>query len=349
MSAPRSAPWFLTALLSCALPGAIVAQSQEDETDAHGYDKVRIEQEDKLFVPDDMVDEVWAYLKAHLVDDTAFVSSLDPKFSSSWSEELFTDTYYDTPSMQLYALRHGVRHRRRVSLSNPEDRKSGRELMQIKLNDISSNDLERAEVKFDIEYPREMNSELDRHPMLGIVKPEHRDPFQARLREIGVDPLSMREVLTVKDLRRRVYILREGKAFMSVSFDQAQSSVWWAHTHFCEIEPELNEIGFTEASPEERKYMESVLARVVADIHAKFPRIERNLQPKYGKAFDGIEASGLPFFGFLVRTGMQDQNSMYMAMGLAGAAVAGGAWFIASRTRRRRRAPRLSVAGVPAS
>jgi len=291
----RPAAWFASILLSGALPSTVLAQSQEDETDAHGYDKVRIEQEDKLLVPPDMIDEVWTYLRGHLVDDKAFVGSLDPKFSSSWSEEMFTDTYYDTPAMELYAKRHGVRHRRRVSLSNPEDVKSGRELMQIKLNDISSNDLERAEIKYDIEYSRHPNSNLDRHPMLGIVKPEHREPFQARLRELGLDPLSMREVLTVKDLRRRVYILREGKSFMSVSFDQVKSGVWWASTSFCEIEPELNEIGFTEASAEERKYMESVLAKIVADIETKFPRIERDLQPKYGKAFDGIEASGLPF------------------------------------------------------
>ena len=344
----RHTLFLLATLLAGLWSTRVTAQSQEDETDAHGYDKVRIEQEDKLLVPPDLVDEVWQHLKKRLVDDQEFVRSLDAKFSTSWSEEQFTDTYYDTPDMKMYALKSGVRHRRRVSLSNPEDRKSGRELMQIKLNDISSNELERAEIKFDIEYPRNPSSAIDRHPLLGIVKPEHREPFRERLREIGVDAEVMRPVLTVNDLRRRIYLLRDGKPFMSVSHDQVTSSVWWATTHFCEIEPELNEIGFTEATPEERAYMETVLKRVVGEIESTFPRIQRDLTPKYNKAFERLEAGSLPFFRTLVRTGLQDQDHMYMVLGLVVAALAGAGWWL-GRLRSRRRAPRARVADAPAT
>ncbi|MGH7151458.1 MAG: CYTH domain-containing protein, partial [Planctomycetota bacterium] len=264
-----------------ALPVGAFAQSQEDETDAHGYDKLRIEQEDKLLVPAGKVDEVWAFLEERLVRDVDFLRQLDPTFTSTWSEELFHDTYFDTPTLQLHAMRSGVRHRSRVNLSNPADRKSGRQLMQIKRNDISANRLERGEIKFEIEPPQHPNSEEDRHPMLGRVKPEHREPFKQRLAEMGLDPQRMKPILTVRDVRRRVYILRDGKPFMSVSFDQASSDIWWARTAFCEIEPELNEIGFTEADEETRAYMETVLAKVVADIRARFPSITQDLTPKY--------------------------------------------------------------------
>lgn len=305
----RCLPLLLATALAVAAPAA--AQSQEDEMDAHGFDKVRIEQEDKLLVPLELREEVWSYLLQRLVEDTEFVRGLDPAFTASWSEELFHDTYYDTPSMQLYAMQSGVRHRTRENLSNPEDEKSGRELMQIKLNDISDNELERAEIKYDIEYPREKSSADDAHPLLGIVKPSHRGPFEKRLSDLGLAARSMRPVLTVRDLRRRVYLKKDGNPFMSISFDQAGARVWWSSAEFCEIEPELNEIGFTEADEETRAYMETVLARVVGDIRARFPAITRDLTPKYNKAFDRIERR-LPFFRTLVRFGLQSSQGMYV-------------------------------------
>lgn len=305
----RSLPLILCASFGLALPAA--AQSQEDEMDASGYDKVRIEQEDKLLVPLEIREEVWNYLVQRLVDDTEFVHGVDPAFTASWSEELFHDTYYDTPSMQLYAMQSGVRHRTRENLSNPEDEKSGRELMQIKLNDISDNDLERAEVKYDIEYPREKSSADDAHPLLGIVKPSHRGPFEKRLTDLGLDVRSMKPVLTVRDVRRRIYWKKNGNAFMSISFDHAGARVWWSSAEFCEIEPELNEIGFTEADEATRAYMETVLAKVVADIRGRFPAITQDLTPKYNKAFDRLEQR-LPFFRTLVRFGLQSNQGMYV-------------------------------------
>jgi hypothetical protein len=331
----RSPSLLLATALAATAPAA--PQSQEDEMDAHGYDKVRIEQEDKLLVPLELREEVWAYLKQRLVDDAEFVKSLDPAFSASWSEELFHDTYYDTPSMQLYALKSGVRHRTRENLTDPDDVKSGRELMQIKLNDVSENELERAEIKYDIEHPREKNSALDAHPMLGIVKPSHRGPFEKRLTELGLDARSMKPILTVRDLRRRVYWKKEGNPFMSISFDQADARVWWSKAEFCEIEPELNEIGFTEADEETRTYMETVLARVVADIRGRFPAITRDLNPKYNKAFDRIEQGGLPFFRTLVRFGLQSRQGMYVF--LCGAALL--AFVVYQVIAKRLRSPQL--------
>jgi len=329
------AVWCLCSFLPTRpCPPALPPQSQEDEVDAHGYDKMRIEQEDKLLVPRERVEEVWTYLRQHLVEDKEFILSLDPKLTSKWSEELFHDTYFDTPSMQLHAMKSGVRHRKRENLSNPDDPKSGRELMQIKVNDISDNELERAEIKFDIERMPRSSSAEDRHPMLGRVKPEHREAFKKRLVELGLLPVAMRPILTVTDLRRRVYLLKDGKAFLSVSHDQASSDLWWAHSEFCEIEPELNEIGFTEADAETRAYMETVLHRVVQDIKTKFPDIQENLDPKYNKSFDRLEAE-IPFLRFLVRWGLQDNGPILLVFGALGLM---GAFMTVPLALRRRRA-----------
>jgi hypothetical protein len=248
--------------LGLSLLLALVAtplRAEEEDMSASGFDNMRIEQEEKLFVPLEIADEALAFLKHRYVEDKGRIAELDPLFTTYVHVEDFTDVYYDTPSLQLLAMQSGVRHRTRVNLTDPDHRKSGRELMQIKLNNITSNTLERGEIKFAIEHRLPKTAE-DAHPMLGIVKPGHRELFKQRLVGIGLDPQAMRPVLTVRDLRTRVYFNRDDKPFMSISFDQASSKLLWAEYRFVEIEPELNEIGFTDADPEMRRYMESVLA-----------------------------------------------------------------------------------------
>jgi hypothetical protein len=312
---------FLAALALPLLLAAPSSFAEEEDMSAAGYDNMRIEQEEKLFVPMEIQEEVLAWIKHRYVEDKTRLAELDPSFTASFDVEDFTDVYYDGPSLQILAMKSGVRHRKRVNLSRPEDEKSGRELMQIKLNDISSNELERGEIKFAIEYLARPTTPEDTHPMLGIVKKEHRELFKKRLVDIGLDPQSMRPVLTVRDLRTRVYIKRDGKPFMSISFDQARSNLLWGEYHFVEIEPELNEIGFTDASPEMRRYMESVLGVVVGEIRTQFPQIQSNLMPKYGKAFYALEAQ-IPFLRTLVRLNLHNGESL-ASVALVALAVVG--------------------------
>jgi hypothetical protein len=226
-------------------------------------------------------------------------------------------------------------------------------LGQIKLNDISSNDLERGEIKYDIERLPTSNTAEDRHPMIGRVKPEHRKAFVQKLTEIGLDPQSMRPILTVTDIRRRVYVLKDGKAFMSISHDQASADLWWGHAEFCELEPELNEIGFTEADAETRAYMETILHRVLQDLLTKFPDVKQDLTPKYNKSFDRLEAD-IPFLRTLVYWGLQDDGTNLLVFGGVVALVAG---VTVPRVMSRKRAERSYAAarearrveGTPAS
>ena len=84
--------------------------------------------------------------------------------------------------------------------------------------------LERGEIKFEIQYPQMINNPEDAHPMLAIVKPSHREDFKARLTKLGFDPYSMRPILTMHDIRRWVYVRRNNEPFLSVSFDNAFES-----------------------------------------------------------------------------------------------------------------------------
>lgn len=321
------------------VPLILAAEHMMDEADdpptnAHGADILRIEQEDKLFVPLHRSQQVLNFLKEYLLKDTT-LKQLDPLFTSYMNVEDFTDMYFDTPSLHLIGMQSGVRRRGRVNLTNPNDPKNGRELMQIKINNISANKLERGEVKFDIEYPTEIKSPDDSHPMLGMVKRSHRKEFKHWLMKLGLDPYSMRPILTIRDLRTRIYILRNGKPFMSISHDQARSSLMWAKYDWVEIEPEANEIAFTEADPATRAYMTKINAQVATIIKERFPEIKSDLTPKYNKAFHAFEPQ-IPQLRFLVRTNMDKTENLAGAAFMSLAVLGGGSFLLLKKTSSRK-------------
>lgn len=288
---------------------------ETSEFSASGFNVLRIEQEDKLTVPPELAEEVWNFLHHWLVEDTESLKQLDPLFTSYWHDELFTDTYFDTPALDVLAAQGGVRHRRRVNLTDPDHRKSGRELMQIKINDLSQNALERGEFKFEIAYPEKVRSHDDMHPMLGLVEVSQRASFKTRLQNLGLDPGSMRPILTIHDRRRRIYILRDQQPFMSISHDSATANLLWSQWQLFEIEPELNEIPYTEGDAATRDRMTEIGARISAAITERFPQIQRDLRPKYNKAFDHFQ-SQIPGLRLLVR--------MNLLHGAKLGAIAGG-------------------------
>lgn len=329
------AAYFLFSIFFIGIPAAVMAQDEEDdeqesEFSARGFNVLRIEQEDKLTVPPGQAAAVWNFLHDYLVKDTTALKQLDPNFTSFYYVEDFTDTYYDTPDLQMLAKQGGVRHRRRVNLSNPNDRKSGRELMQIKLNNITGNQLDRGELKYTIEYPQEIKTAEDTHPLLGIVKPSHREDLKQQLAKLGVEAYAMRPILTIRDLRKRVYIYRNKKPFMSISHDSVTSEMMWAKFAIVEIEPELNEIGYTEADSTTRARMEAIGTRISDMLMAKFPELKRELTPKYGKAFNAFEDQ-IPFLRFLVKMNM---NSMDSVAGIAilGIVIVTGGGVVVKRT-----------------
>jgi hypothetical protein len=221
-------------------------------------------------------------------------------------------------------------------LTNGADRKNGRELMQLKLNHVSEkNPLMRGELKYEIRYPTRIEEPEDAHPMLGIVKPSQREALKHRLAAIGVDALSLRPVVTVDDTRRRIYFDKHGVTTLSITLDHVTSRVWWAKTKFCEIEPELNEIVFTEADAEKRARMEAMLTKIVGDICTQFPSIARNLTPKYNKTFDRIEEQ-LPFMRFLVRNNLTSTGVMMSGLAAIAVLCVLSALLIRESIRRRR-------------
>ncbi|MGH7540525.1 MAG: CYTH domain-containing protein [Gemmatimonadota bacterium] len=292
-------------------PAALTAQNTADEIDASGTNVLRIEKEDKLLVPLERAEEVWEFLHGWLVEDVEALRSLDPALTSTWSEEQFYDTYFDTPELTVLAREDGVRVRQRFNLTNPDDRKSGRALVQIKVSGISDDPLERAEYKYEVADPMDLSL-----PLLDIVRRSQRDQLRARLVGLELDPDAMRPILTIEDLRRRIYLTSGRTPFLSVSHDQVTVRKMWATIRFVEIEPELNEISYTEADSATRAYMAGIGKRISDAILERFPDVERNLTPKYAKAF-GALAGRIPALRTLVRYGLHDRDGV-AAIGVIG-------------------------------
>lgn len=273
-------------LIFAATPS--VPAEDEGKPSASGYNVLRIEQEDRYAVPEGKANEVWNFLEETFVKDQAGLKAINPDFSSYYNEEQFTDVYFDTPSFQMLEAKSGVRHRKRINLTNPEDRKSGRELIQIKFS-AKNGLLERKEMKFEVKYPGKLKDAEDTHPLLGLIKRSRRNELKDALKTLGVDTLQIRPILTIIDHRTRIYILKDGKPFISISHDVAQAEMNGKKAGITEIEFELNEIAFTEANDATRRDMESVNQKLIAKILKRFSYLKRDLTPKYNRAYEALK------------------------------------------------------------
>ncbi|MEK7622368.1 MAG: CYTH domain-containing protein [Patescibacteria group bacterium] len=263
---------------------------------------LRIEQEGKLLVPQEKANEVWQWLRKNYIDNHEVLNRLDPTLTVYANEENFRDNYFDTPTLQLLNKQNSVRHRQRENLTNPEDRKSGRELVQIKLSNISDNQLNRGEYKFEVDLAK--GPAPDKNLLVGIIKKgNQRDDFISRLMELNIKPDSLRPILIVNDFRQRIYFEKDSKPYISISFDQVTVKRWWAKVQFTEIEPELNEITYTDNDEAGRKEMERINREIIASIKQQFPEIVTDLAPKYNKAFNGLEKK-IPGLRWLIRWGL---------------------------------------------
>jgi hypothetical protein len=175
--------------------------------------------------------------------------------------------------------------------------------MQVKLNNIDENILNRGEIKFDIEYPTKIKTTADAHPVLGIIKNSDRESFKQMVSDLGIDPYSLKKILTNIQRRRSLYIPRNGEQFISIRLDECSSEMFWSKWEHVELEPELNEIPYTAADSAGRAYMESINMKIVDDIQQRFPEIKRDLTPKYNKAFNYFE-SKIPLLRFLIKSGL---------------------------------------------
>ncbi|MFZ1687652.1 MAG: hypothetical protein WAU70_09535 [Flavobacteriales bacterium] len=270
-----------------ALLVAMGANAQTTEsTGYHGL--MRVENEYKLNVPDSLADAVWQWMVSEFGPDGPALRSLDSTFSSKVATDRMVDQYFDNDRWQLLHSGNGVRLRSRQVLSDPADRKNGRKLMQVKINNVDGNVLNRGEYKFKIDTLLTDTDSVDpreRHPFLGLVAPLHRDSLLATLHRYGVEGDSLHPTLLLDQLRRRVYVLRDAVPFATLSLDDVNARFGVKSYNSHELELELNEIRYTAADTNARAAMEQVNGDIMERVVRRWPTLKQDQTPKYKKAW----------------------------------------------------------------
>lgn len=263
------------------------AQAQTPGSTAyHGL--MRVENEYKLNVPDTVADALWQWMVDEFGPDGPALRSLDSAFSSKVATDRMVDQYFDNDRWQLLHSGNGVRLRSRQVLTDPTDRKNGRKLMQVKINNVDGNLLNRGEYKFKVDTLLSDTTSPDpreRHPFLGLVAPLHRDSLLATLLRYGIAGDSLHPTLLLDQLRRRIYVLRDTIPFATLSLDEVKAQFADKSYYGHELELELNEIRYTAADPAARATLEQVNGDIMERVLHRWPTLEQDQTPKYKKAW----------------------------------------------------------------
>lgn len=324
MNQPRyisSGSRHISVILCLAGMVSLPAQGQRPDlpTDSNA---LRIEWEAKLLVPLDEMEAVWTWLEQRY-RDTSWLNSDAQQFTAAFGNEDFSDTYFDTPELELLHDLSGIRHRIRTIRSGPSMDKDGRELVQLKVNRRDETGLARSEIKFVVTNKPEFKSNDDTHPLLRLIKGKDRPDFKAEANLIGINPYELRPVLTLKQNRRRVYLADQMGAFATLTLDDCATTSWGTDVRWVEIELELSEIRYTEADMPGRAAMEAVIDAIQRDMEQAFPSLAADVTPKYNKAFAAIEEeSWLPVRRLHQWKMRPDEFIAWMAIGLL--AIAAG-------------------------
>ncbi len=266
----------------------ISASGQTSEFSDTNFDVMRLENEVKLSVPNSISDSVWQFLQTRYQTPNSFLKEIDNAFHSSSAVDLFIDQYYDNEDMQLLKFQYGVRHRSRYVLTDSTDDKHGRQLVQIKIDDVGENTLNRSEYKYKSKPYAIPENSLDGHPFFGRVHKGHREQISRRLHDHGIDPLKLVPSIKIEQLRKRIYISYGHEPFATLTLDSVTAVFNGETAQFTELELELNEINYTQADPISRHKMETVNDMIKGDLLAAFPSIEQDQTPKYNKAFEAL-------------------------------------------------------------
>jgi len=260
--------------------------------------ELRLENEAKVSVPNEMTEDVWTFLKDGESSLMRGLHEFGSDFSVKASVEQFIDVYYDDSDFKLLGKQSGVRFRQRFIPDNPMHPKHGRRLVQIKMHLENESASTRGEIKFKVPKTLALKSDF---PHVGsLLKKNDVEVFLRKLAEFGVNGFELRPTLRIEQERRRIYISKGKDAFATITLDLVRSKRFWTSHRFTEIEIELSEIGYTYAGADKRKFMERVMHAMTGAILKAFPGTEINQTPKYNKMFTRF-SDDIPMFKILLQ------------------------------------------------
>lgn len=271
-----------------------------------GLEGVRTQNDLVITFPNDKADEIWKYLKDKYSTHNEFLKQKFPgyNFTVAIEEDNFSDDYFDNNNLDLFNKQNSVRHRFRTSLTNPDDRKSGRELMQMKLSHDVNNAIVRDQLKWNLTIKTNQGKNIatpeDASALISLIKPNQRTDFENAVYKLAIDPFKLKKILTIQQRRRRLYVSWEGQSIVTLSVDEGTSKLLWSTAKFSEMEQQLSEIAYTQADNATQKAEIEIRAAIVDDLQQKFPFIKRSGEPKYNTVFNFFEKR-IPFLRTLIK------------------------------------------------
>jgi hypothetical protein len=298
-------------LLAQEAPPAAPKFNVNQETHASrtfGSDSARVDSQITLRIPPAQAEDVYKYLVSKYVGKDRILADKFPGSRISGQPvsdiSVFTDAYYDTPALVLYHTKNSVRHRSRINTTDPLERKSGRQLVQMKLTPNGVFTL-RSELKYNVKDRADKKS-LDRqetHPLVRLIEPEQRKDFKKTFTDAGIEPSHLEHVFTITQTRRRGYLRLDDKGFFSFSVDTGTAGILWAKGSFASVDLGLVEIAYTEASEEQRKKMWAIRDAIIEDLQRQFPALVQNSDSKYTIVLAQV-LDKIPFVPTIMRLGL---------------------------------------------
>jgi hypothetical protein len=248
-------------------------------------DAVRLESEYKLDVPAEIAAELWIYLQQHFT--TEKVSAWDSRLTTSKSEELFIDTYFDNDEKVMLANEVGVRFRQRYF-----DGELAKELIQIKLPSGDSTGVARTEQKYEYYKEKKKSDRKAMHAFWQYVRPKDRADVNLLLAPYRLQGDDLKPSIKMEQLRQRIYFQQDGEALITITLDNA-AYYYFPYPTFTELEMELNEIRYTNSDAKERLRMETLNTKLKEELMKTFPQLVQDQTPKYNKMHALVSSSWL--------------------------------------------------------
>lgn len=280
--------------------------NQAPHTGGLGSDSARIDSQITLKIPEGQADAVYQYLKKKYAAQQINMRDQFPGvhlYGQAMSDvSVFTDKYFDTPNLDLYKGKNSVRHRSRINTTHPDDRKNGRELVQMKVTPPGRFDL-RNELKYDVKHSDKNKTADDQHPLIRLIKGEQRADFKDVFTSAGIDPYTLRHAFTITQTRSRVYVNWDQKSMLSFSVDQGSASMLWGEGRFASVDVGLVENTYTEADEAKRKTMWEIRDAMIKDLVEHFPAVTVNSDSKYSIVLNQL-VNQMAFIPTLMKLGI---------------------------------------------
>lgn len=278
------------------LTGFISQLVLADEDMSEGFGSPRLENEYKIHIPLDKVGEIREYLVSEYLINQG--RAIDSSFSVSTSQEIFIDTYFDTPDFKALESMGGIRHRMRFV-----EGKLDKQLIQIKISDLNDS-LIREEIKFKVASDDEPKDIISTYSFFKFIREKDREIVISTLSELNINPLDLKSIMDIQQNRTRFYILGANNFTATVTLDEVTSKRLFVKGKFTELELELNEVIYTSSNATERDRMQALNNKIKSNLFDKFPYLVQDQTPKYNKMFNTLQANfPIKFlFKFLIKS-----------------------------------------------